>query len=113
MSIRSLLDRFAASPTSIKIAITAVVLAWTVALAALIWPVQPGEMPLPEGYTLPDYAQQFDEYRGSPFAPSYARTVNGALIRPAVLAGSESCGSAGCHVQILAEWEPSAHRFAA
>ena len=36
MSIRSLLDRFAASPTSIKIAISAVVLAWTVALAALI-----------------------------------------------------------------------------
>ena len=29
MSIRRLLDRFAASPTSIKIAITAVVLAWT------------------------------------------------------------------------------------
>ncbi len=84
-----------------------------VVLAALIWPVQPGEMPLPEGYTLPDYAQQFDEYRGSPFAPTYARTVNGALIRPSVLAGSESCGSAGCHVQILAEWEPSAHRFAA
>jgi PKD repeat protein len=36
MRIRRLLDRFAASPTSIKIAITAVVLAWTVALAALI-----------------------------------------------------------------------------
>jgi hypothetical protein len=33
-------------------------------------------------------------------------------IRPEALAGSRSCGAAGCHEEILAEWEPSAHRYA-
>ncbi len=35
-----------------------------------------------------------------------------AGIDPAALAGSRSCGAAGCHEEILAEWEPSAHRYA-
>jgi hypothetical protein len=30
-----------------------------------------------------------------------------------VLANSASCGTSGCHEQILDEWEPSAHRFSA
>jgi len=33
-------------------------------------------------------------------------------LRPEALAGSRSCGTAGCHEEILAEWEPSAHRYA-
>ena len=70
------------------------------------------EHPLPGGYTLPKYAQKA-EYQGSPFAPAYARTVNNDLVNPAVLANSASCGTAGCHDQIVAEWEPSAHRFSA
>jgi hypothetical protein len=74
---------------------------------------RPLELPLPAGYTLPDYSQQFAEYRGSPFAPSYARTAGGGLINPDVLSGSESCGESGCHESIVAEWQPSAHRFAA
>jgi hypothetical protein len=82
------------------------------ALAALL-PAPPASLPLPEDYGLPAYAQQFDEYRGNPFAPSYARTADLRLVRPEILAGSASCGSAGCHAEILAEWEPSAHRFAA
>jgi len=32
-------------------------------------------------------------------------------ITPAALAGSRTCGAAGCHEEILAEWEPSAHRY--
>ncbi len=79
----------------------------------LFWPERRVYMPLPEGYGLPDYAQQFDEYRGSPFAPTYARTENSQLIDPEVLSHSKSCGSSRCHEQILAEWEPSAHRFSA
>ncbi|HEX5138810.1 MAG TPA: multiheme c-type cytochrome [Planctomycetota bacterium] len=35
-----------------------------------------------------------------------------AGLNPNVLAGSRSCGAAGCHEEILAEWEPSAHRYA-
>jgi len=34
-----------------------------------------------------------------------------AGINPTVLSGSRSCGASGCHEEILAEWEPSAHRY--
>lgn len=82
-------------------------------IAAWTWPARVVDRPLPADYSLPAYAQQFEEYQGSPFAPAYARTSTGMLIEPGVLAGSASCGSSGCHEEILAEWEPSAHRFSA
>jgi hypothetical protein len=82
-------------------------------VASKLLPQTSPNRPLPVGYNLPEYAQKFDEYRGSPFAPTYARTSTGVLVNPALLANSASCGTAGCHEQILAEWEPSAHRFSA
>jgi hypothetical protein len=48
-----------------------------------------------------------------PFAPSLARTDTGKAFDERSLAGSASCGTAGCHSQILEEWKPSAHRYAA
>ena len=93
--------------------------AWVAATAVVIvavasvWPSRPTELPMPEGYSVSKYVEQFDEYRGNPFAPTYARTENLKLVDPSVLSGSESCGSSGCHEQILAEWQPSAHRFSA
>lgn len=84
-----------------------------VMLLAVIWPTSVREMEPPEGYSLPAYAQNSDEYRGNPFAPTYARSASGKLIPPELLAGSESCGSSGCHEQIYKEWLPSAHRFSA
>src|SRR6185369_6900568 len=48
-----------------------------------------------------------------PFAPSLARTDTGGAFDARSLAGSESCGTAGCHEQIVQEWKPSAHRYAA
>jgi cytochrome c554/c'-like protein len=48
-----------------------------------------------------------------PFAPSLARTVTNGAFDARSLAGSESCGTSGCHDEILAEWKPSAHRYAA
>lgn len=48
-----------------------------------------------------------------PFAPSLARTSDNAPIPATRLAGSAGCGTAGCHEQILREWQPSAHRYAA
>ena len=84
-----------------------------VVLVAARLPRVPVDLPVPAGYSLPEYAQKFAEYRGNPFAPTYARTASGRLINPAVLANSTSCGTAGCHEQVLAEWEPSAHRFSA
>jgi hypothetical protein len=58
-----------------------------------------------------DYSYLFGNAR--PFAPSLARTDTGGAFDVRSLAGSESCGTAGCHSQILQEWKPSAHRYAA
>ncbi|MCG8457679.1 MAG: hypothetical protein MI919_15495 [Holophagales bacterium] len=89
-------------------------LSWAaVALVAALWPRPGFRHAVPADYSLPEYAQKFEEYRGNPFAPTYARTDDLRLVEPALLAHSESCGSQGCHRQILDEWEPSAHRFAA
>lgn len=79
-----------------------------VAAAVALWPSRPAEFPLPEGYSLSAYVEQADEYRGNPFAPSYARTSSGKLVVPEILANSASCGTKGCHEQIYAEWQPSA-----
>ena len=51
---------------------------------------------------------------------SVERTLNRARqafrengrIHPRQLAGSAGCGTSGCHSDILAEWLPSAHRYA-
>jgi len=48
-----------------------------------------------------------------PFAPSLARTSTGGAFDARSLSGSMSCGTAGCHEQILEEWKPSAHRYSA
>ena len=48
-----------------------------------------------------------------PFAPSLARTPGNQPIAAAQLAGSRGCGTAGCHAEIVREWQPSAHRYAA
>ena len=58
-----------------------------------------------------DYSFVYGEDR--PFAPSLAQTSTGGAFDARRLAGSESCGSAGCHSQILEEWQPSAHRYSA
>lgn len=84
-----------------------------IGLAAGLLPQPWVYRPVPADYTLPEHVQKFAEFSGNPFAPSYARTATGQLINPEVLAHSTSCGTVGCHEQILAEWEPSAHRFAA
>jgi hypothetical protein len=85
-----------------------------VVLAALALPSsRSASIPIPEGYSFPVDLDRYEEYRGSPFAPTYARTETVELVDPALLAGSESCGSAGCHREIYREWLPSAHRFSA
>jgi hypothetical protein len=58
-----------------------------------------------------DYAMTFGADR--PFAPSLAKTESGKAYDSRSLSGSESCGDAGCHRQIAAEWSVSAHRWAA
>lgn len=58
-----------------------------------------------------DYSYLYGTDR--PFAPSLARTDTGGAFDARSLSGSLSCGTAGCHDQILEEWLPSAHRYAA
>ena len=97
----------------LRLAVQLIVILTPVVLAATLFPQSTFRRPVPEDYGLPAYAQQFDEYRGNPFAPTYARTEDLELVAPELLAQSASCGTSGCHQQILAEWQPSAHRFAA
>ncbi len=84
--------------------------AWAVALLAIAAaagaaiPVPSVDAAFPEGYRR--------AYGDSPFAPSLARSESGGAVNPEALSGSASCGTAGCHEQILREWEPSAHRYA-
>jgi hypothetical protein len=58
-----------------------------------------------------DYSYLYGTNR--PFAPSLAKTDTGGAFDGRSLAGSHSCGTAGCHDQIVREWQPSAHRYAA
>lgn len=58
-----------------------------------------------------DYSYLYGTNR--PFAPSLAKTDTGGAFDAQSLAGSASCGTSGCHEQIVTEWKPSAHRYAA
>lgn len=73
----------------------------------------PVEFDIPADYSLSSYVNQFEEYQGNPFAPTYARTSSGRMVSPSVLGNSASCGTTGCHQEIYEEWAPSAHRFSA
>ena len=77
-----------------------------VAAASILYPTPELQTKLPD-----DYSYVYGEDR--PFAPSLARTPNNEVIDPRLLSGSLTCGTSGCHEQIVEEWEPSAHRFAA
>ena len=76
--------------------------------ALLIYAYQP----VPLNNQLPDdYNYLYGEDR--PFAPSLAQTSTGEAFDARSLGGSQTCGKAGCHEEIAAEWEVSAHRWSA
>ncbi|MBI1739000.1 MAG: hypothetical protein HYR58_07110, partial [Acidobacteria bacterium] len=58
-----------------------------------------------------DYSFKYGPDR--PFAPSMAKTANGQAMDARLLSGSRSCGTSGCHEEIVKEWEVSAHRYSA
>ncbi len=80
-----------------------------VAAVALLWYAYPPMKVL--AVFPPDYSYKYG--KGRPFAPSLARTATGGAYLPAALAGASSCGTSGCHEQIVEEWQASAHRYAA
>jgi len=57
-----------------------------------------------------DYSYKYGKDR--PFEPSLAKTPGMQAMDSRLLSGSHSCGTAGCHEEIVREWEPSAHRYA-
>jgi len=58
-----------------------------------------------------DYSQLYGIDR--PFAPSFANTDSEGAFDPRSLGGSLSCGTVGCHEDIVKEWAVSAHRYSA
>jgi len=62
-----------------------------------------------------EFPEDYDPspYEGAgPFSPSLAMTATGGAMDERALAGSDKCGTSGCHEQIYKEWLPSAHRYA-
>ncbi|NOZ07353.1 MAG: hypothetical protein GXO91_00565 [FCB group bacterium] len=55
----------------------------------------------------------FTHGEDEPFLPSLAKTNDGKAIDSRALSGSLACGSTRCHEEIVAEWQPSAHRYSA
>jgi hypothetical protein len=96
-----------AAPAFVRraLAVTAAALA-TSALLPAAYRVEPPVNRFPDGYS---YAFGPDR----PFAPSLARTTTNGAYDARTLSGSRSCGTTGCHVEIVREWLPSAHRYAA
>jgi hypothetical protein len=78
-------------------------------IVAGVWAIYPGDR-LNNEFPA-DYSFKYGKDR--PFTPSLARTTTGGAYDSRSLAGSESCGTSGCHEQIVAEWRVSAHRWAA
>ncbi len=88
---------------------TATSLLLMLASVGVLWALYPGER-LQDAFPA-DYSFKYGH--GRPFAPSLATTTTGRAFDPRILAGSNSCGTAGCHEQIAREWSVSAHRWAA
>jgi len=66
--------------------------------------------PLKLDNTLPDdYSYLYGSER--PFAPSLANTSTGGAFDARSISGSRSCGTAGCHEEIVKEWQVSAHAY--
>jgi len=94
-------------------AASVVVAACLVVGGALVAPAGDFTSVPPDDYEIPEYVAANPDFAGNPFAPSNARTEGNLFIDSSLLSGSDSCGTSGCHDEILAEWQPSAHRFAA
>jgi Cytochrome c554 and c-prime len=87
-------------------------LSLSAAYALLVWGLAAMYQPVELDNTLPDdYSLIFGEDR--PFAPSLARTTTNDKFDPISMAGSQSCGTSGCHEQIVDEWQVSVHRWSA
>lgn len=97
-----------AAPGAFVKAVLAVTLAGLAMVAAGTMAVRPAKL---RNEFPADYSYKYGVDR--PFAPSLAKTADGRAMDARLLSGSRSCGTSGCHEEIVREWEPSAHRYAA
>ena len=86
---------------AVTVALTAVTAVWT-------WSYEPVAF---DNTFPPDYVLAYGDDR--PFAPSLATTASGGAFADISLGASQTCGTSGCHEQIVAEWQVSAHRWSA
>jgi hypothetical protein len=98
--------RAAAGRTLARGGVGLVLMLAPVGVLALVYSGDAMHDQFPADYTLPYGPDR-------PFAPSLATTTTGRAFDSRSLSGSESCGTAGCHQQIVDEWSVSAHRWSA
>ncbi len=89
-----------------------------VSAASLIALVVVPRLPLPEtdvitNPLLPPASMAEEAMGGAdgPFFPSAVKTVDGKLIPSEFFLESQSCGRSGCHEDVTAQWEASAHHL--
>ncbi len=88
----------------------------TVATTAILMiPVMVGSLLYEEADVTKSFPDDYGYLYGPdrPFAPSLAKTSTGGAVDAKALGGSASCGTSGCHKEIMEEWRVSAHRWSA
>lgn len=99
--------RRAATARMPRVAVAAFGLLWLVAFGVIwgVWTRAQGSRYELEVYRTPATPEEW--------AASIDPTSDWPRVDEARLAGSTSCGAAGCHVQVLEQWRGSPHRFSA
>ena len=97
--------------------------AWVVFIIALLLPLSVGmyNFFLPRERTLitnsvlpPNSLKKPTEWgANSPFAPSAVSTPTQKYISAKPFLSSNSCGRTGCHLEVVQQWQSSAHRYSA
>ncbi len=105
-----LMRGFRLIPAATRYVLASAAIAIVALCAALLAPLAYAPAPYVNEFPA-DYNYAFG--RDRPFAPSLARTSTGGAFDARTLSGSQSCGTRGCHTEILEEWTPSAHRYSA
>ncbi len=101
----------AARPALRGAAAGVLVLAVAVPLSRPLWPLPADHVITNPTMPPADMAGEAMGGADGPFFPSAAETAHGGLIPGDFFLDSQSCGRSGCHPDVTAQWEASAHRF--
>ena len=102
---------FERRPAFFRLSMAVLTLAVAVPLSRPLWP-KPAEDVITNPLLPPvDMAGEAMNGADGPFFPSAAETRYGDLIPGDFFLDSKSCGRNGCHTDVTAQWESSAHHF--